>query len=44
VVLGDVDGDGDLDAFAGIDGPNEVWLNQTVYHIHLPIILRSFGP
>ncbi len=28
VVLGDVDGDGDLDAFVANDGPNQVWLNQ----------------
>jgi len=27
VVLGDLDGDGDPDAFVGNDGPNEVWLN-----------------
>ena len=28
VALGDVDGDGDLDAFVGNLGPNEVWLND----------------
>jgi hypothetical protein len=39
-----VDGDGDLDAFAGIDGPNQVWLNRRIYYVHLPITLRGFGP
>ena len=28
VALGDVDNDGDLDAFVGNFGPNRVWLNQ----------------
>ena len=28
VELGDVDGDGDLDAFVANDGQNEVWLND----------------
>lgn len=28
VVLGDLDGDGDLDAFVGNLGPDEVWLNN----------------
>jgi hypothetical protein len=28
LALGDVDDDGDLDAFVGNDGPNEVWLND----------------
>ena len=28
VALGDLDGDGDLDAFTGHDGPGEVWLND----------------
>jgi len=28
IALGDVDGDGDLDAFVGNVGPNKVWLND----------------
>ena len=29
VALGDIDNDGDLEAFVANNGPNKVWLNQT---------------
>jgi hypothetical protein len=41
--LGDVDGDGDLDAFvANHNQVNIIWLNQRVYGIYLPMMLRNF--
>jgi hypothetical protein len=39
VALGDVDGDGDLDAFVANSGANKVWLNLN-YAAHLPLALR----
>jgi hypothetical protein len=31
VELGDLDGDGDLDAFVAITGPNKVWINNSTH-------------
>jgi len=43
VTLGDLDGDGDLDAFlanGSLDAPNSVWLNVPRCSIYLPLVMR----
>jgi hypothetical protein len=46
VVLGDLDGEGDLDAFVSTDcgETNMVWFNRTLRKIYLPVTLREQGP
>jgi hypothetical protein len=41
VALGDLDGDGALDAFLANEPANEVWLNR--YILYLPVVLASIG-
>jgi hypothetical protein len=45
VVLGDLDGDGDLDTVIGESSSLDVtvWLNRDHYKIMLPLLLRSFS-
>ena len=39
--LGDLDGDGDLDAFGIRGGPNKVLLNRPVYWQFLPLVNKD---